>query len=40
MLYNYNEGLKSKIPAEAIAAAEAAFKAIAAGELVVEFVPE
>jgi simple sugar transport system substrate-binding protein/basic membrane protein A len=40
MLYTYNEGLKGQIPAEAIEAADAAFKAIAAGELVVEFVPE
>lgn len=40
MLYTYNDGLKDAIPAEAVEAADAAFNAIKAGDLVVEFVPE
>ena len=40
LLVNYNAGLKDKIPAEAIAAAEKAFNDIKAGTLTVEYVPE
>ncbi len=40
MLVQYNEGLKSKIPAEAITAVDKAMADIAAGTLEVEFVPE
>jgi len=40
MLVGYNEGLKDKIPAEAIEAAKKAMQDIADGNLTVEFVPE
>ena len=40
MYLAYNDALKDKIPAEAVDAADKAQKAIAAGELVVPFVPE
>jgi basic membrane protein A and related proteins len=39
MLYTINPGLKDKIPAEAIAAAEKAMEDIKSGKLVVPFVP-
>lgn len=40
MLVQYNEQLKDKIPAEAVAAVDKAMKDIAAGTLKVEFVPQ
>lgn len=40
MLVQYNDGLKDKIPAEAIEAVDKAMEDIASGKLEVEFVPE
>ena len=40
MLYTINDGLRDRIPDEALNAAEEAMEKIKAGEIVVEFVPE
>ncbi len=40
MLYTINDGLRDRIPQEALNAAEEAMEKIKAGEIVVEFVPE